>query len=100
MKQVKHWPALPLIGLIRLYQKFVSPAFPPSCRYYPCCSAYAVTALRHHGLWRGGALMTWRLLRCNPWSRGGVDHVPVAWPAPDRRELDHHQTEEIFHGLV
>jgi uncharacterized protein len=65
-----------LLGLVRLYQAVVSPWFPPSCKYYPSCSAFAVTALLRHGALKGTALSAWRLLRCNPWSRGGVDHVP------------------------
>ncbi|WP_098483825.1 membrane protein insertion efficiency factor YidD [Georgenia soli] len=65
-----------LLGLVRVYQAVVSPWLPPSCKYYPSCSAYAVTALRRHGALKGTALAAWRLLRCNPWSLGGVDHVP------------------------
>jgi uncharacterized protein len=65
-----------LLGLVRAYQAVVSPWLPPSCKYYPSCSAYAVTALRRHGALKGAVLAAWRLLRCNPWSRGGVDHVP------------------------
>jgi putative membrane protein insertion efficiency factor len=65
-----------LVALVRGYQLIVSPWFPPSCKYYPSCSAYAVTALRRHGFMRGSRLAVWRLLRCNPWSEGGVDHVP------------------------
>jgi len=68
--------ARPLIGLVRAYQLVVSPWFAPTCRYYPSCSAYAVGALRRHGVVYGTALAVWRVLRCNPWSRGGVDHVP------------------------
>jgi putative membrane protein insertion efficiency factor len=49
--------------------------FPASCKYHPSCSRYAVEALRRHGLVKGSVLAGWRLLRCNPWSRGGVDHV-------------------------
>lgn len=64
--------------LVRGYQLIVSPWFGPSCRYYPSCSAYAITSLRRHGALRGSVLAGWRLLRCNPWSRGGVDHVPAA----------------------
>jgi len=48
----------------------------PRCRYYPSCSTYAVGALRVHGPLRGSALAAWRLLRCHPWSAGGIDHVP------------------------
>ncbi len=68
--------SLPAIGLIRLYQKYISPLTPPRCKYYPTCSAYALEAYRKHGLIKGTVLSTWRLLRCNPWSLGGVDHVP------------------------
>ena len=56
-----------LIAPIRLYQRWISPAIPPRCRYYPTCSAYAVEAIR------GVVLASWRLLRCNPFSHGGVD---------------------------
>jgi putative membrane protein insertion efficiency factor len=65
-----------LLGVVRLYQLVVSPWLPPTCKYYPSCSAYAVTALRRHGAAKGALLAAWRLLRCNPWSLGGVDHVP------------------------
>lgn len=65
-----------LVGAVRAYQLVVSPWIAPRCKYYPSCSAYAVTALRVHGPWRGTWLAVWRLLRCNPWSLGGVDHVP------------------------
>jgi putative membrane protein insertion efficiency factor len=52
----------------------------PRCRYYPSCSTYAVGALRVHGPLRGSALAVWRLLRCHPWSVGGIDHVPPRSP--------------------
>jgi len=70
-------PALVLIAPIRFYQRFITPYTPATCRYYPTCSAYAVTALRSRGALVGTLLTVWRLLRCNPWSEGGVDHVPV-----------------------
>jgi uncharacterized protein len=60
---------------IRFYQRFISPAIPNRCKYYPSCSQYAVDAIRAHGALRGVVLAGWRLLRCNPWSRGGVDHA-------------------------
>ncbi|SEH11094.1 membrane protein insertion efficiency factor YidD [Thermoleophilum album] len=66
------------MAAIRLYQRLLSPALAPRCKYYPTCSEYAVRALREHGLLRGSALAVWRLLRCNPWSLGGVDPVPPA----------------------
>lgn len=48
----------------------------PCCKYYPSCSAYALTAIEKHGALKGTALAVWRILRCNPWSLGGVDEVP------------------------
>ena len=62
--------------LVRLYQRLVSPLFPPSCRYFPSCSVYAMQALERYGLVRGLWLSTARVVRCNPWSDGGVDPVP------------------------
>jgi putative membrane protein insertion efficiency factor len=70
-----------LIQPIRFYQRFITPYTPATCRYYPTCSSYAVRALRTHGAVKGTLLTAWRLLRCNPWSSGGIDHVPPrgAW---------------------
>ena len=65
-----------LILPIRFYQRFISPALPRTCKYHPSCSAYAVDALKKHGPIVGFVLAVWRLLRCNPWSSGGVDYVP------------------------
>ncbi len=70
-------PAKLLIAPIRFYQRFITPYTPATCRYYPTCSAYAVTALRTHGAVVGTGLTIWRLLRCNPWSSGGIDKVPA-----------------------
>ena len=64
----------PLTLLITFYQKFISPAFAPRCKYYPSCSSYALTAIQSYGL-KGVAMATWRVMRCNPWSHGGVDYV-------------------------
>jgi putative membrane protein insertion efficiency factor len=63
------------IAPIRAYQRFISPLLPPRCKYYPTCSAYAVQAVREFGILRGLVLAGWRLLRCNPLSRGGFDPV-------------------------
>ena len=63
------------IAPIRFYQRAVSPALPRRCKYHPTCSAYAVSAVRRYGVARGVILAAWRLLRCNPWSHGGVDFV-------------------------
>lgn len=76
--------ALPLVALVRLYQATISPLLGPVCRYYPSCSAYSVTALERYGPLRGTWLTVRRLLRCNPFARGGVDHVPDRTPAPGR----------------
>ena len=64
-----------VVAPIRFYQRFVSPALGPRCKYHPSCSAYAVEAIRTYGVLRGLVLAAWRLLRCNPWSHGGVDPV-------------------------
>ena len=66
-----------LIAPIRVYQRFISPALAPSCRYYPTCSAYAVESLRVHGAVRGTWLTIRRLSRCHPWHAGGFDPVPA-----------------------
>jgi uncharacterized protein len=60
---------------IRLWQRLVSPAFGSRCKYYPSCSEYAAQAITRFGILRGLILAGWRLLRCNPWSHGGVDLV-------------------------
>lgn len=63
------------IAPIRLYQLTLSRLLPPNtCKYHPSCSEYAIGAIRRHGLLRGAGLAAWRLLRCNPWSKGGVDY--------------------------
>lgn len=74
-----------LTALVRGYQLIVSPWFAPRCRYYPSCSAYALGALRRHGPLTGTVLAFWRVLRCNPWSTGGVDQVPTSGGLPWRR---------------
>ena len=63
---------LPIIA----YRRWISPALPARCRFYPSCSAYAVEAISTHGVLRGFGLATWRLLRCQPFNRGGYDPVP------------------------
>ena len=63
---------LPVIA----YRRWISPALPARCRFYPSCSAYALEALAVHGAWRGLRLTLWRLLRCQPFHPGGYDPVP------------------------
>jgi putative membrane protein insertion efficiency factor len=68
---VRQVAALP----IHAYRLLVSPLLGPRCKYYPTCSQYALDAIREFGVLRGFVLAGWRLLRCNPWSHGGVDHA-------------------------
>ncbi|MCX7874588.1 MAG: membrane protein insertion efficiency factor YidD [Melioribacteraceae bacterium] len=63
------------VYLIKLYQKLISPMFPPSCRFYPSCSEYAVQSFTKFGVIKGGIKSLWRILRCNPWNKGGFDPV-------------------------
>ena len=65
-----------MIWLIGLYRKFISPLKPPCCRFTPTCSAYAIEAFQKRGFFAGLILTTWRILRCNPFGRGGYDPVP------------------------
>jgi putative membrane protein insertion efficiency factor len=62
-------------AILKLYKSLVSPLLPPACRYVPTCSEYAAEAIVRHGFWHGGALAVWRVLRCNPFARGGYDPV-------------------------
>jgi putative membrane protein insertion efficiency factor len=61
---------------VRLYRRFISPLKPPCCRFTPTCSAYTVTAIERFGILKGTVLSVWRILRCNPFCRGGMDPVP------------------------
>ncbi|NML66691.1 membrane protein insertion efficiency factor YidD [Hymenobacter sp. RP-2-7] len=65
-----------LLLLVRFYQLFISPLTPPSCRYTPTCSAYALEAIGKYGAWRGGQLALRRIGRCHPWGGHGHDPVP------------------------
>ena len=65
-----------MIWLIRLYQKTISRIKPPCCRFSPTCSAYAIEAFKKRGFFVGLILTVWRILRCNPFSKGGYDPVP------------------------
>lgn len=72
----RRWTAVPLVALVRIYQKLVSPSLGKNCRYAPTCSSYAVEALEVHGVMRGGWLAARRLWRCQPLFEGGYDPVP------------------------
>ena len=83
MKQV----ARSLMWLIGCYQRWISPALPPSCRFHPTCSEYTKIAIAEHGVVRGGWLGLRRIARCNPFCEGGIDPVPPAGlPQPPPRE--------------
>ena len=66
-------PSFGLLGLIWFYRRFVSPAMPPSCRFTPTCSRYSLDAVKRYGFFKGGWLAFWRVLRCNPFHKGGYD---------------------------
>lgn len=71
----------PALWLLRGYKRWISPLLPPLCRFYPTCSQYSQEAFRSRGFWAGVRLTAWRILRCNPFCRGGFDPVP---PRRDR----------------
>ena len=64
------------LKLIHFYQTAISPNTKPKCKYYPTCSQYTYEAIEIHGALKGALMGIWRILRCNPWSRGGYDPVP------------------------
>lgn len=80
LARTAHWlvrlPAQLAVLLIRGYQQVISPLFPPTCRFTPTCSSYAVTAIGRFGLFVGGWMAVKRIIRCNPWHLGGYDPVP------------------------
>jgi putative membrane protein insertion efficiency factor len=67
-----------IIGVIQLYQRFLSPLLGANCRFSPTCSAYAVEAIERHAAVKGGVMSVWRILRCNPFGGHGYDPVPPA----------------------
>lgn len=66
-----------VIWLVRGYQRFISPLFPPSCRYYPTCSNYMIQAVTVHGFFKGALMGVSRIFRCHPFVHGGLDYVPL-----------------------
>ena len=76
VRQILRFLGWLLILPIRFYQKCISPLTPPTCRFTPTCSIYAIQAIRKHGPFKGLALAVWRILRCNPWGGSGYDPVP------------------------
>jgi putative membrane protein insertion efficiency factor len=76
------------LAALRFYKRNVSPALPAGCRYQPTCSEYTYEAIERHGVVKGIALGSWRLLRCNPFSKGGIDPVPGSSESIDRRRVE------------
>lgn len=66
-----------MLAALRFYKRRISPLLPPACRFVPTCSEYAQEAIALHGAWKGFWLALWRLLRCNPFAKGGYDPVPL-----------------------
>ena len=64
------------ISIIKIYQRFISPLFPSSCKFSPTCSRYGIEAINKYGAFKGLALTIKRILRCNPFSKGGYDPIP------------------------
>ncbi|NLB89856.1 MAG: membrane protein insertion efficiency factor YidD [Clostridiales bacterium] len=75
-----------LLRCIRYYKQHISPRLPGACKYVPTCSSYAITAIERFGSIKGGALAFWRILRCNPFSKGGYDPVPEIFDETIRKE--------------
>lgn len=75
LRSLARVPALAGVTLLRAYRLTISPLYGDRCKYHPTCSQYALDAVREVGLLRGSVLAGWRLLRCNPWSHGGIDRV-------------------------
>ena len=75
MKRVTHTIREVFLLPIHAYRWLISPNLKPRCRYYPSCSSYAVQAVRELGIFRGTIVASWRVIRCNPWSAGGVDEL-------------------------
>nr|WP_269330591.1 membrane protein insertion efficiency factor YidD [Kineosporia babensis] len=80
-----------IVGFLMLYRALISPLYGQTCRFYPSCSQYALTAVQRHGAVRGSWLAGRRLLRCHPWNPGGIDHVP---PVRSKSGCEHGVTEQ------
>ena len=76
-REVLRLPQYAVMAIIKGYQLLISPLLGPTCKYYPSCSHYGLEAVRTHGAIKGTVMAGWRVLRCNPWSNGGVDEVPA-----------------------
>ncbi|SNZ10076.1 hypothetical protein SAMN05421503_1524 [Terribacillus aidingensis] len=74
------------LALIRSYRRFISPLTPPTCRFYPTCSQYGMEAIQRYGPWKGGWLTIKRILKCQPFHRGGFDPVPGCGCEPHEKK--------------
>ncbi|ABL66725.1 membrane protein insertion efficiency factor YidD [Chlorobium phaeobacteroides] len=83
----KLFNAVPIL-LIRFYRVFLSPLMGPSCKYYPTCSAYALEAYQQYNIFYASWLTLWRVLRCNPFSKGGYDPVPLKTGNSERKQKE------------
>jgi hypothetical protein len=93
---LRNLPKLVVLQLLRGYKWAVSPLFPPSCRYVPTCSEFAMEAVERFGVLRGGLMSAWRLLRCHPFTHGGYDPVVRSGA---RTTNDRRPTTEIVRAL-
>ena len=84
-----------LISIVRGYQRFISPLFPPSCRYYPTCSTYTIQALQTHGGLKGSIMGVSRIFRCHPFVKGGIDYVPLKFSLK-RNTVDKEQPKYTY----
>ena len=84
------------LKFLRAYKRLISPMLPAACRYVPTCSDYAVEAVERFGIVRGGSMAVWRVLRCNPFVRGGVDPVEHSCGTGTRHGASRHED----HGLA
>lgn len=101
---MRQFVKLVVLGLLRAYKFAISPMVPPSCRYVPTCSEYAIEAVERYGALRGGFMAFWRLLRCHPFAHGGYDPVVMQKEelrfSRTTRETRHPATREIGHPTV
>lgn len=95
------WPARELLLLaLKIYKKWISPGLPNSCKYHPSCSTYAVRSVERHGVGKGSLLAAWRVLKCNPFSEGGLNPIPSPghWRSDVHTNGDPRVSEDSFRG--
>lgn len=85
------------IFIIKLYKRLISPFLPSACRFYPTCSEYSIEAFQKHGAIKGFILAAFRILRCNPYCQGGIDHVPESFKLFSRKNIHSKHETNISH---